>query len=152
MKQGTLSITQATTDDAKELHEFGMTIPEISVSSQVEFMFEDELRNTIANPGAVVFAAWDQNGKIQGFCLGQTGDPDHCTDPSQACLVYIAVSKEWRRSSLATNLYRAVVAELKKRGVTYVYAWACPTSGAVDFFAKQGMVPGRTCVWMDVTI
>ena len=152
MKQEILSITQATPADVKELHEFGLTVPEINVSSQVEFMFMDELRNTLASPGAVAFAAWNQKGKLQGFCLGQTGDPDHCADPSQACIVYIAVAKAWRGSGLAATLYHKVVEELKDRGVKYLYAWACPTSGAMKFFAKQGMVPGRTCVWMDVSL
>lgn len=147
-----LSITRATTNDIVEVHEFGLTIPELKVSSQVEFMTEDELRSTLSNPGSVAFVAWDQRGKLQGFCLGQTGDPDHCIDPTQACLVYIAVAEKWRGSNLATALYRYVVNELKKRGVTYLYTWASPTSGATKFFSKQGMVAGRTCVWMDLSL
>jgi N-acetylglutamate synthase-like GNAT family acetyltransferase len=62
------------------------------------------------------------------------------------------VEEKWRGSSLAIRLYQDVVDELKKQGVTYLYAWACPTSGATQFFAKQGMVPGKTCVWMDVKL
>jgi len=147
-----LTIHRATAKDAESIHSFGITIPEIKVSSQVEFMSEDELRVTLENPCAVVFLACDKEGEIQGFCLGQTGDPDHCDDPTQACLVYIAVAEKWRGSSLAVRLYRGVVDELKKQGVTYLYAWACPTSGAVQFFTKQGMVPGKTCVWMDTKI
>jgi N-acetylglutamate synthase-like GNAT family acetyltransferase len=151
-KEEPLSLRQATPEDAKELHTFGLTIPEINVSSEVEFMFEHELRDTLASPAAVTFLALDKDGRIQGFCMGQTGDLDNCVNQSQACIVYIAVAKQWRRSTLATMLYRKVTGELKKRGVTYLYAWACPTSGAVDFFAKQGMAPGRSCVWMDVKL
>jgi ribosomal protein S18 acetylase RimI-like enzyme len=151
-KEEPLSLRQAIPEDAKELHTFGLTIPEINVSSGVEFMFEHELRNTLASPAAVTFLALDKEGHIQGFCMGQTGDLDSCVSQNQACIVYIAVAKQWRRSTLASMLYHNVTSELKRRGVTYLYAWACPTSGAVDFFAKQGMVPGRTCVWMDMSL
>jgi N-acetylglutamate synthase-like GNAT family acetyltransferase len=147
-----LTVHRATKQDAEDIHAFGITIPEIKVSSQVEFMSKEELEVTLENPWAVVFFACDKKGTIQGFCLGQTGDPDHCDDPTQACLVYLAVAEEWRGSSLAVKLYQDVVGELKKRGVTYLYAWACPTSGAAKFFAKQGLVPGRTCVWMDTKL
>jgi N-acetylglutamate synthase-like GNAT family acetyltransferase len=149
---GCITIHRATTEDVDGLHAFGLTIPEIKVSSQVEFMSKDELRITIENPGSVVFLACDKKGDVQGFCLGQTGDPDHCDDPTQACIVYIAVAEKWRGSCLAVRLYQDVVSELKKRGVTYIYAWACPTSGATKFFAKQGLVPGKTCVWMDMKL
>lgn len=146
-----ITIRRATEEDAKDLHTFGLTMPELQVSSQVEFMYENELRNCIANPGAVTFLA-KEGDEVVGFCLGTTGDPDHCADASQACIVYLAVSEKWRRKALATTLFQWVMDGLKANGVSYLYVWACPTSGMVDFCAKQGMIKGRTCVWMDMSI
>lgn len=144
-------IRQAIQDDIDDLYAFGLTIPEINISSQVEFMSKEELRNTLSNSDAVTFLA-SKNDKIIGFCLAQIGEPDHYVDPSFACLMYIAIANEWKRIGLATLLYKNVFNELKRKGITYIYAWACPTSGAIDFLIKQGMISGRTCVWMDMKI
>lgn len=111
----------------------------------------DELKSAIMNSGSVTYLA-RQDNEIIGFCLGSTGDPDRCSDGTQACIIYVAVSPQHRRRGIATALLRAVIERLKQNGVSYIYTWACPTSGLVRICEQIGMKAGRSCVWMDMQI
>lgn len=141
-------IKKADLTDAIQLHQFGLSIPELKVSSQCEFMTIEELMTAIEEPNGALFLAKCDHS-IVGFIFATIGDLDRVSNETQACLVYLAVSSEFRRQGIAQKLYDRLQKELIKRGITYTYIWACPTSGITDFMKRQGYKSGRTCVWMD---
>jgi ribosomal protein S18 acetylase RimI-like enzyme len=147
----TLEIRRAEAADALDLHRFGLTIPELKVSSQVEFMTLEETQEAVSQTGGMLFLA-ELDGSLVGFIFALVGDLDRLPNATQTCLVYLAVAPECRRQGIAQKLYDQLREELKERGVSYVYAWACPTSGVVDFMKRQGWNPGRTCLWLDQRI
>jgi GNAT superfamily N-acetyltransferase len=144
----TLEIRRAEAADALDLHQFGLTIPELKVSSQVEFMTLEEMREAVSQTGGMLFLA-ELDGSLVGFIFALVGDLDRLPNATQACLVYLAVAPECRRQGIAQGLYDHLREEFKERGIVYVYAWACPTSGVVDFMRRQGWNPGRSCLWLD---
>jgi len=141
-------IRKASAHDANKIHLFGLTIPEINVSSSGDFMSLSELMTVLSSKNTVAYVADNEDEYISGFCLARLDDPDRRFD-GQACLVYIAVSEVFRGCGIAKSLFDKTIDELKGLGCKYIYTWACPTSGAVRFFEKQGLIAGRTCVWMD---
>lgn len=147
----TLEIRRAEAADALDLHRFGLTIPELKVSSQIEFMTLEEMQEAVSQTGGMLFLA-ELDGSLVGFIFALVGDFDRLPNATQACLVYLAVAPECRRQGIAQKLYDQLREELKERGVSYVYAWACPTSGVIDFMKRQGWNPGRTCLWLDKQI
>lgn len=134
--------------DAEKIHAFGLTIPEINVSATGDFMSLSELRSVLSSYNTIAYLADNEDEYVAGFCLARLDDPDRRFD-GQACLVYIAVSEAFRGCGIAKSLFDKTIDELKRLGCKYIYTWACPTSGAVRFFEKQGLMAGRTCVWMD---
>lgn len=111
----------------------------------------EEMQEAISQTGGMLFLA-ELDGSLVGFIFALVGDFDRLPNATQACLVYLAVAPECRRQGIAQKLYDQLREELKERGVSYVYAWACPTSGVVDFMKRQGWNPGRTCLWLDKRI
>jgi len=144
-------ILQCLRNNTQELHSFCATFPELKVSSQSEFMTIEELEFAILSNGSSSRYASD-NGKVVGFCLGTIGDPDSGGYPTHACIVYLAVAPECRNIGIGTALLREVIDSLRTKGVSYIYTWACPTSGMVELCERVGMLPGRTCLWMDMLI
>ncbi len=143
-----VKIRRAEAADALNLHRFGLTIPELKVSSQVEFMTLEEVQESLSQAGGMWFLA-ELEGSLVGFIFALVGDLDRLPNAAQACLVYLAVAPECRRQGIAQRLYDRIQDEFQERGVSYVYAWACPTSGVIDFMRRQGWNPGRTCLWLD---
>ena len=142
-------VSKYNSNDILELYDFGLTIPELKVSDQCEFMSLSELESSTINPGSITYIA-KYNDKIIGFCLGSKGDPDYCFDGTSACIIYLAVSEAFRHQGIASKLLQEVIYGLKEIGVKYIYTWACPTSGIVKLCERLGMKSGRTCVWMDM--
>ncbi len=89
-----------------------------------------------------------EDNKIIGFIYADTEDVDRAYK-DVVCIVYIAVDKKYRNKGVGSKLYNVCVKELKKRKEKYVYAWANPKSGIVDFFKKNGFVKGNYEIWMD---
>jgi GNAT superfamily N-acetyltransferase len=141
-------IKKAEFTDANQLYQFGLSIPELKVSSQSEFMTFEELKIAIEEPNGILFLAKCEDSII-GFIFALIGDLDRIANRAQACLVYLAILPEFRRQGIAQKLYDKLQEELIIRDVTYTYVWACPTSGIVNFMKRQGYKPGRTCIWMD---
>lgn len=90
-------------------------------------------------------------GNVVGFCCGRRNDTDR-TSAASACLVYLYVEPRYRHAGVAKKLTERLLFKLNVMGVKYVYAWANPTSGVVEFFEKQGFEKGKTCIWMDVDL
>ncbi len=145
-------VRKANLEDAVRLHVLGAIIPELKVSSQEEWMTLKEVREAVlCSNGEFLVAEVDDTRKgLVGFSYALVGDLDRGTSGRDtACLVYLAVRPNWREQGIARRLYEEVCTRLKGRGVSYVYAWACPSSGVVDLLEKQGWKSGRTCTWMD---
>ena len=134
-----------------ELYRFCLAFPELKVSSTSEFMTPKELDFSVTSTWSVIRVAIIC-GRIVGFCLGTIGDPDTGGYPTHACIVYLAVAPHCRKCGIGSQLLKEVVDSLRAKGVTYIYTWACPTSGMVEVCARAGMVSGRTCQWMDMAI
>ncbi len=137
--------------DAKAVHAFGLTIPELKVSAEADFMSLAEVEQTLSNPDAV-FLISERDGAITGIAYANIADADRCMAQTQACFVYLAVGAEYRRTMMAARLHRRLMDTLIDRGVGYVYAWAHPTSGVIEFLDRRGFSRGKECVWMDVEL
>jgi GNAT superfamily N-acetyltransferase len=88
------------------------------------------------------------HGSVIGF-IHAAGDADRGVSANTACIVYACVIEPHQNTGVGSALLDAAITELRGGGIDYVYAWAHPTSGAVEFMEKQGFTRGKTCVWMD---
>jgi len=114
-------------------------------------MTRTEVLAAVANPHGVFLLA-EAQGSLLGFCYANTKDIDRPPMETHACLVFLAVRQDARGSGLGHELCQRIVDELKARGVTYVYAWANPNSGVVQFMQRHGWAKGHPCVWMDINL
>lgn len=142
---------QATPDDASDIVDFGNSIPELKVSAEADFMTRDEVMSAVTNPRGIFLLAI-ADGSVVGFSYANTQDLDRVLVAGHACLVYLAVHPGRRTAGLGSLLYRRTLEELKSRGVSYVYAWANPTSGIIEFMQRRGWTKGQPCVWMDIKL
>lgn len=142
-----MRIRKASLDDFAELYKIGMATPELRVSATEEFMSPEELQWSITQRDGVFLVAEDRN--LLGFVYASAEDADRPFKKHHACLVYIAVLPEARGKGVANKLYQDCVAALKEKGVTHLYTWANPRSGAIEFFRKQNLSQGHEYVWMD---
>lgn len=140
-------VREATEDDATVIHALGANVPELNVGG-MSGAFPDlaDLEDDISDSEWVVVE--NKRGNVVGFCCGRRNDTDR-TSSASACLVYLFIEPSYRYDGLAKKLTDYLLFKLAVMGVKYVYAWANPTSGVVEFFEKQGFEKGKTCVWMD---
>ncbi len=141
----------ATQDDIQEILDFGNSIPEVKVSAEADFMTRDEVVCAVTNPRGIFLLAMCEEAII-GFSYANTKDPDRPPVMNHACLVYLAVRPDSRASGLGNELYERTLVELKARGINYLYAWANPTSGVIEFMQRRGWAKGHEYVWMDITL
>ncbi len=142
---------QAVPEDVQGIVDFGNSIPELKVNADTGFMTREEVLSAVTNPRGIFLVAVSE-GSIVGFCYANTQDLDRVLVAGHACLVYLAVHPSRRTAGLGNELYQRMLDELKSRGVTYVYAWANPTSGIIEFMQRRGWTKGHPCVWMDITL
>lgn len=142
---------QAVPDDVPGIVDFGNSIPELKVNAEIDFMTRDEVLSAVTNPRGVFLVAVS-DGSIVGFSYANTQDLDRVLVAGHACLVYLAVHPSRRAAGLGNELYQRMLDELKSRGVSYVYSWANPTSGIVEFMQRRGWSKGHPCVWMDIKL
>jgi GNAT superfamily N-acetyltransferase len=90
----------------------------------------------------------DYHGQIVGF-IHAASDADRGVSANSACIVYARVIETHQNTGVGSALLQAALAALREIGIDYVYAWAHPTSGAVEFMEKHGFSRGKSCVWMD---
>lgn len=145
-----MEIRKAGVKDLDRLYKFGLNTPELKVNPKEKFMSKGEFLASIKNKNGVFLLA-ENKGEVCGFIYSDTEDVDR-EERSVACLVYIAVSKNVRGKHIGSKLYSNCIKELKKRKVKYVYAWANPKSGVVEFFKKKGFEKGNYEIWMDKKI
>jgi GNAT superfamily N-acetyltransferase len=88
------------------------------------------------------------HGQVVGF-IHAACDVDRGTSANTACIVYARVIEPHQNTGVGSLLVDLALVTLRAQGIDYVYAWAHPTSGAVEFMEKQGFTRGKTCVWMD---
>jgi len=88
------------------------------------------------------------NDRIVGFTHAAT-DPDRGASANTARIVYARVIELHQSAGVGSALLGRTLTVLHDQGVDYVYAWAHPTSGAIEFMEKNGFTRGKTCVWMD---
>jgi len=141
----------ATQQDVSAIVDFGNSIPELKVSAEADFMSREEVLAAVTNPRGV-FLLGERGGSLVGFSYANAADMDRPAVISHACLVYIAVSSKFRKAGIGNDLYQRLMAELKSRGITYVYAWANPNSGVIEFMESKGWAKGHACVWMDTSL
>jgi len=101
----------------------------------------------LLSQSSVFFVAKD-NDKIVGFIYFNTEDMEKCFN-KQACLVYLAVSEEYRKQGIATELYNSSIKEIKNIGIKYVFVWADLHSKIIFFLEKMGYSLGKEHVLMD---
>lgn len=144
-----VTISPAIPDEFEELYALGRATPEFQVSASEPFMDEDEFRVALTHPGSAFFVARD-GGQLAGFAYATTNDVERSTRNKWACLVYLVVLPAWRRQGVARQLCDATMAELRRRGITHLYAWANAESPAILAFMEQrGFALGHRCVWVD---
>ncbi len=145
-------VRKAKTSDEDALYAFARSFPELRVSATHEFMDRGEFGEAIQNPDGVFLCAIREETPV-GFIYANANDVEKkgTRKKKWACLVYVAVEKEYRGQGIATRLYTECIKHLKSRGVTHCYGWANnEDDGAVrSFMEKHGFAKGHTYVWMD---
>lgn len=151
--ENNINIRKAAKKDFDALYALGKSTPELQASATEEFMDADEFLSVINSRENVFLIAVIDNIPV-GFIYATTNDLDKPLRNKWACLVYLAVSPEYRKRGIAQKLYDACVAELKTRGIRHIYAWAnCESDGAIiKFNKKQGFREGHKYIWMDKEI
>lgn len=144
-------IRKATIDDFCMVYTLGKSTPELKVSASEEFMDEDELKWSLNQPYGIFLIAEEKKHFI-GFIYASIRDIERPYPDKYACIVYLVVHPDWQRKGIGKKLYEKCIKELKTRKITYVYAWANPTSGIIPFLKKQGLKKGHPYVWMDKKI
>jgi GNAT superfamily N-acetyltransferase len=144
-----VTISPATDDEFEELYALGRATPEFHVSASEPFMDEDEFRLALTHQDSAFLVA-REGGRLAGFAYATTNDVECSTRKKWACLVYLVVLPAWRRQGVAGQLCDATMAELRRRGITHLYAWANAESPAILAFMEQrGFALGHRCVWVD---
>lgn len=144
-----MNIRVARESDCDTIYNLGISTPELRVSAQEPFMTREELLEAIAHPDSVFLLAHEKDAII-GFIYARVGDLGIYSMERWACIVYVAVAANHRRSGVAKQLYEACEKLLQTRKVTNLYCWTnIESTGIVPFFQKRGFIPGKTCMWMD---
>ena len=99
-----MKIRKATLEDFERLYDLGLNTPELQVSATEPFMDPDEFKFCINNQYSVFLLAEDNNN-IFGFIYANAKDSERDYEMKWACLVYIAVSKDYRNNGIASQLY-----------------------------------------------
>lgn len=147
-----MKIRPAKLSDLESLYELGLNTSELEVSANEPFMDKDEFKSRIKCPKNLFLLA-EEKGKLAGFILASSGDTDSPSRDNAACIVYLAVTQEYRRKGIASKLYQKCENKLKQRGFTYLYCLANAESEAIlEFNKKQGFTKGHKLVWMDKRI
>ena len=144
-----MKIRKAALTDFTNLYNLGLETPELRVSSNEPFMDRDDFRLRIIDKNHVFLVAEEEN-KIAGFICASTKDADRPLKHRYACIVYLVVSPDFRRSGIATKLYSQCVKLLKKKGITHAYSLADADTQAIqNFLKKNGFITGEKLIWMD---
>lgn len=152
MTDVSIDIRTVRDDDSRELYALGLETPELKTSASEPFMDEQEFRAAINNRHGVMLLA-TAGSRIAGFVYANFGESDIERGPGSkwACLVYVVVRPEFRRRGVAQQLSVACISELKRHGMTHVYAWA-DTEGdgsVIALMKKNGFHAGHRYMWMD---
>jgi len=140
-----MEIRKATLDDFVELYKLGSSVPELKVTDE-EFMSEADFKWHIKNPKGAFLLAED-NKKIVGFACMSLRERNEDT---YACLVYLAVSPDYRRSHIASELYSKIEQKAKEMGAEYIYGRMDANSEPIQKFMKrQDYRFGQACIWVD---
>lgn len=143
-----ISILTAQPSDLDELYALGNSTPELQTSATSPFMDRDELRASLQYPGSIFLCARVE-GKIVGFICANTIDLEHPLAKNWACIVYVAVQREYRRHGVMKVLGQACLTALKDKGISNVYAWARADGEILALLEKYGFTKGHEYVWMD---
>ncbi len=148
-------IRLARPEDAPEIFNLGIQIPEINYSHVVPFMTVEEIGDAIASPDAYFAVATKAVGvrgpqevsmQIVGFIL-----VDHYGAPDDlwANITSLAVLPRFRRQGVFSALFDAWKVDAAARGVTYVCAYARAAHPIVEFLKKRNFVPGHDYTYID---
>lgn len=145
-----MKIDQATIENFDELYDLGQSAPEMRVSGTEPFMTEEEFMWAIKNSNGVFLKARD-NEKIVGFIYADIKDHGKPLKSIYACIVFVVVLSEYRRTGIATKLYEKCKERLKNMGCTNLYVWANAEGNGeiIKFMEKQGFMKGHKYIWMD---
>lgn len=146
-------IRKATPADLAELHEFGLTVPEIKVSATENFMSLDDLNVAVQGNGVFLVARHCVPKRapenIVGFVYASVGE-DRAPVNDIARLVYLVVAEKHRHRGLGQALLDRVLVELQDRGVVSVYAWA--NNSVTPYLERSGFKVGKLCRYMDMKL
>lgn len=144
-----INIRLASLEDLPALYEIGKNTIELKVSSTEEFMSMDELKWSIENPENIFLIA-ENNNRAVGFIYANSKDKDKPFKDRYACLVYLAVIPEFRRTGIAEKLYSQCEIKLKEIGINFIYGWAnADSKQIIKFMKKHGFSEGHKYIWMD---
>lgn len=144
-----MNIREARLEDFAGIYEIGLKTPELKVTEEDVFMDKDDLERRISDKNHVFLVAEDKQ-KLIGFICANAKDKDSPLIDRYACLVYLAVSPEYRNKHVATLLYDACVLQLKEKGITDAYGLVNSESKPIQkFMEKQGFRTGKKLIWMD---
>lgn len=148
-----MTIRLVEVQDFAALYDIGKKTQELRVSATEEFMDKDEFMWCLTDPDGVFLLAED-HGAIVGFIYANAKDAERPLTHKYACLVYLAVSSEYRGRGVGNELYGECENRLRSFGVSHLYTWAAVESGgeAIAFMQKHGFVEGHRYVWMDKKI
>jgi GNAT superfamily N-acetyltransferase len=107
-----------------------------------------EIDDALRDDQLWLIATYYGHSRVVGF-IHAASDVDRGVSANSACIVYARVIEPHQNTGVGSALLQAALAALKEIGIDYVYAWAHPTSGAVEFMEKHGFSRGKSCVWMD---
>ena len=145
-----MKIRKAKIEDFNEIYKIGLKTKELQVSSDEPFMDKEDLKLRIKNKKHIFLLAEDKN-KIMGFILANIEDTDRPLKNKYACMIYLAITPEFRRKGMATILYKELEAKLKSMQITHVYGWANTESDGsiIKFMENQKFKRGHQYLWMD---
>ena len=143
-----MRIRKAMPDDFEELYRIGLSTKELRVSATEPFMDKDDFKLRIKDKKHVFLLA-EADKKIVGFVCANTKDLDRPLKNKYACLVYLTVLPGYRKKGIASRLYNSCATELKKDGITHIYAWANDSPAIKKFLKAKNSAEGKKYVWMD---
>lgn len=145
-------IRAAKKSDFEVLYRIGSCTAELKVRQDRSFMDKDDFFCRISDRNHV-FLIGEIDRKIGGFIVANCKDIDRPLKNKFACLVYLAVLKKFRRNGMGSALYTECMSQLRRKGITSVYAWANAREKAIQMFlGRHHFRKGNHFIWMEADI
>lgn len=144
---GLACIRPAVEDDLAAILGLMVSTPSLQARSENDLLSEDDVRRFVL--GAVGLALVACDPELVGFLLADTRDAGL---NGWACVSYIAVRPEMRRTGVGRRLLEAGARHLRACGVQTLYAWAKTGTGAEELMASAGFLSGGLYRYVEVQL